>query len=252
MRRLAVILLLGAAGTAGAVGQWTPVAKTAEVSRQDGAAHWKVWTESFTRERCAPPGSPFQEGTENDHFNCLSHAVLIRNESATPLQCSFTLDLTAPNHEGRARVLMMHDVVFPDGQGRISSVGSTTSLIKSYTTACVAVPAEPAPLTVAPGCHAQVNATYIEDHYPKAAVRALLEGTARVEYSTVPGRNWARDVKLVRSSGVESLDDAALRFMKATRVTSNCPGQLFRYDVEFKLTRFLIDAYGPRKPQVLH
>ena len=47
MRRLAVILFLSAAGTAGAVGQWTPVAKTAEVSRENGAAHWKVWTESL-------------------------------------------------------------------------------------------------------------------------------------------------------------------------------------------------------------
>jgi TonB family protein len=79
----------------------------------------------------------------------------------------------------------------------------------------------------------------------------LLEGTAQVEYSTVAGRNWAGDVQLIRSSGVESLDEAALRFMRSTRVSSNCPGQRFRYDVEFRLTQSLIDLYGPREPQVL-
>jgi TonB family protein len=245
MRRLAVILCVAAASTAAAVGQWTIVATTAEVSREAGAARWISWTESATRERCAPPDSGVTEGTDRDFFNCLSHTVHVRNEAAVPMQCRMSLELTAPNYQGHAREIA-DVVVFPEGRRWVSSMGPTTSVIKSHATSCVAIPAEPAPLVVAAGCQAEVKAREIDDYYPRGAIRLQKEGTVQVEYSTVAGRQWTRDVQVVRSSGVESLDEAALRYMRTQRVSSNCPGQRFRYDVEFKLTEIMRHMYQPQ------
>ncbi len=244
MRRLAVILCVEAASTAAAVGQWTTVATTAELSREAGVARWISWTESATRERCAPPDSGFTEGTDRDFFNCLSHTVHVRNEAAVPMQCRLSLELTAPNYKGHASEIA-DIVVFPEGRRWVSSMGPTTSLIKSHATSCVAITAEPAPLVVAAGCQAEVKARDIDDYYPRGAIRLRQEGTAQVEYSTVAERRWPTDVQVVRSSGFESLDEAALRYMRSLRVSSNCPGQRFRYDVEFKLTEIMRHMYQP-------
>jgi TonB family protein len=245
MRRLAVILCVAAASTAAAVGQWTTVATTAEVSREAGAARWISWTESATRERCAPPDSAVTEGTDQDFFNCLLHTLQVRNEAAVPMQCRLSLDLTAPNYKGHASEFA-DVVVFPEGRRWVSSMGPTTSLIKSHAASCLAIPAEPAPLILAAGCQAEVKAREIDDYYPRGAIRLQKEGTVQVEYSTVTGRQWTRDVQVVRSSGVESLDEAALRYMRSQRVNSNCPGQRFRYDVVFKLTEIMRHMYQPR------
>lgn len=244
MRRLAVILCAAAASTAAAVGQWTIVATTAEVSREAGAARWISWMDSATRERCAPPDSGFTEGTDQDFFNCLSHTVHVRNEATTPMQCRLSLELTAPNYKGRTSE-GVDVVVFPDGRRWVSSMGPTTSLVRSHVTSCVAIPAEPAPLIVAAGCQAEVKAHDVENYYPRGAIRLQKEGTVQVEYSTVAGRQWTRDVQVVRSSGFESLDEAAIRYMRVQRVSSNCPGQRFRYDVEFKLTEIMRHMYQP-------
>jgi TonB family protein len=245
VRRLAVILCVAAAGTAAAVGQWTTIATTAQVSRQAGAARWVSWIESATRERCAPPGSAVTEGTDNDFFNCLSHTLHVRNEAALPVQCRLTLDLTAPNYQGHASE-SADVVVFPDGRRWVGSMGPTTSLVKSHAVSCVAIPAEPAPLMVAAGCRAEVKAQDTDYYYPRGAIRSQQEGTVQVEYSIVAGRQWTRDVQVVRSSGVETLDEAALRYMRYQRVSSNCPEQRFRYDVEFKLTPVMRDLYRPQ------
>ncbi len=248
MRRLAAILCVAAASTAAAVGQWTIVATTAEVTQEAGAGRWVSWTESATRERCAPPDSVFTEGTDRDFFNCLSHTLHMRNEAATPLQCRLSLELTAPNYKNHTRE-GADVVIFPEGRRWVSSMGPTTSLIKSHATSCVAIPAEPAPLVVTAGCQAEVKAREIDDYYPRGAIRLRLEGTVQVEYSTVAGRSWTRDVQVVRSSGVASLDEAALRYMRSQRVNSNCPGQRFRYDVEFKLTEIMRFMYQPTYDQ---
>lgn len=244
MRRLAVILCVAAASTAAAVGQWTTVATTAEVSREAGAARWISWTESATRERCAPPDSGFTEGTDQDFFNCLSHTVHLRSEAAVPMQCRLNLELTAPNY--KSHTFEGGDVVIvPDGRRWVSSMGPTTSLIKSHAASCVAIPAEPAPLAVAAGCQAEVKAREIDDYYPRGAMRSRKEGTVQVEYSPAPDRRGPRDVQVVRSSGSEALDEAALRYMRSLRVSSNCPGQRFRYDVEFKLKEYMLHMYQP-------
>jgi TonB family protein len=250
MRRLAVVLLLTAAGTAGAVGQWTSVAKTAEVSRGAGAARWNVWTESFTRERCAPLGSGVLEGSDKDHYNCLLHTLFVRNETTTPLQCDLVLEVTTASYEGKTRELA-YDIIYPGKQGTVSSMGPTSSSIGSHTTSCVAIPAEPPPAVVAAGCQAEVTPHDIEFYYPRGAMRRLQEGTVQVEYSTLPDRRWLHEVRVVRSSGIQSLDVAALRYARGLRASSNCPGQRFRYDVVFKMTQFMIDQYGPREP-VIH
>ena len=245
MRRLAAILCIATASTAAAVGQWTTIATTAEVSREAGAARWVSWIESATRERCAPPGSAVTEGTDQDFFNCLSHTVHVRNEGALPVQCRLTLDLTAPNYQSHASE-SAEVVVLPNSRRWVGSVGPTTSQIKSHAVSCVAIPADPAPLPVAAGCRAEVKAQATDYYYPRAAMRSLQEGTVQVEYSTVAGQRWTRDVQVVRSSGVETLDEAALRYMRYQRVNSNCPEQRFRYDVEFKLTPVMRDLYRPQ------
>jgi TonB family protein len=245
MRGLAVFLCAAAASTAAAVGQWTTVATTAEVSREAGAARWISWMDSATRERCAPPDSAVTEGTDQDFFNCLLHTLHVRNEAAIPIQCRLSLELTAPNY--KSRTFEGADVViFPDGRRWLSSMGPTTSLIRSHAVSCVAIPAEPAPLAVVAGCQAEVKGREIDDFYPRGAIRLRKEGTVQVEYSTVAERRWLTDVRVVRSSGVESLDEAALRYMRSLRVSSNCPGQRFRYDVEFKLTETMRHMYQPQ------
>lgn len=244
MRRLAAILCVAAASTAAAVGNWTTLATTAEVSRENGDAHWVSWIETASRERCAPPGSTVSEGTDQDFFNCLSHTIHVRNEGALPVQCRLSLDLTTPNYQGHTSE-DADVVIFPASRRWVGSAGPTTSLVKSHAVSCVAILAEPAPLTVAAGCRAEVKARDIDYYYPRAAIRSQQEGTVRVEYSTVAGRQWTRDILVVRSSGVETLDEAALRYMRYQRVTSNCPEQRFRYDVEFKLTPWMRAMNAP-------
>jgi TonB family protein len=242
MRRLAAILCVAAAGTAGAVGQWTTVATTAEMSREAGAARWVSWTESATRERCAPPDSAVTEGTDRDFFNCLLHTLQVRNEAAVPMQCRLSLDLTAPNYKGHASEFA-DVVVFPEGRRWVSSMGPTTSLIKSHVASCVAIAAEPAPLPVTAGCQVEVKTHDIDGYYPRGAIRLQQEGTVQVEYTAHADRRSMRDVQVVRSSGFESLDEAALRYARFLRASSNCPGQRFRYDVEFKLTEVMRHMY---------
>lgn len=250
MRWLAAILCIGTTGTAFAVSEWITVATTAEVAREAGVARWTTWTSSATRARCAPPGSAITEGTDNDFFNCLSHSVYLRNESSLPLQCEISLELTAKNHSGAMREKVQL-VIYPDTGNRAAavSVGPSTSQIGSQTTSCVAIPAEPAALPIAAGCQVDVKAHDIEYYYPRKDIRLALEGTVQIEYSTRADGRLLQDVQIVRSSGIETLDSAALRYARGLRARSNCPQQRFRYDIEFKMTPSLMDRHWSMQPQ---
>jgi TonB family protein len=57
------------------------------------------------------------------------------------------------------------------------------------------------------------------------------EGVAVVEYLLNAEGRRILEANLVRSSGFESLDRAALRYAKILRVTSNCPGLRFRHEI---------------------
>jgi TonB family protein len=71
--------------------------------------------------------------------------------------------------------------------------------------------------------------------YPAEALRRGQAGQVRVEFMVPEARARPSQAAVVASSGFESLDRAAVEFLSATIIHTNCPGVLMIAPVEFRL-----------------
>ena len=244
-------LILGPALMAGALtGVVTHMNSTPPVAREDGEARWSDWLVSSTMDSCdisLVPNGPVPP--EKLRYNCVSHVVVVRNDSSQPLQCRVTLELTDADFRG-SRLGAGEEIIYPGREGRRHGLlGAATVVPKSYSSTCTIVPAELPARPVSPShCTVELKRDYLDDYYPRSAMRREEEGVAELDFTVSPDAKRVSEVTLVKSSGVESLDQAALLFVRAQRPKTNCPGQRFRQEVRFELK----DWMRPAKPQVIH
>ena len=245
-----VAMILGPALIAGALtGVVTHVNATPPVARQDGEARWSDWVVSSTMDSCdisLVPSGPVPP--EKLRYNCVSHLVVVRNDSSRPLQCDMKIEVTDPDFRGATR----HggtEVIYPGREGRSHSLmGAATVLPKSHSSTCTLVPEEPPPPPASPEhCTVELKREYLDDYYPKSAMRAEQQGVAELDFTVSSNGKWMSEVILVKSSGVESLDQAAYRFVRLQRPKTNCPGERFRQEVRFELK----DWMRPPKPMYI-
>jgi TonB family protein len=245
-----VTMILAPALMAGALtGVVTHVNSTPAVAREDGEARWSDWVVSSTMDSCdisLVPDGPVPP--EKLRYNCVSHVVVVRNDSSRPLQCRMTLELTAADFRGSSGT-GGQEIIFPGREGRRHSLlGAATVVPKSYSSTCALVPAELPPPPMSPEhCTVELKREYLDDYYPRSAMRREEEGAAELDFTVSPDGKRVSEIILVKSSGIESLDQAALLFIRAQRPKTNCPGQRFRQEVRFELK----DWMRPAKPQVI-
>jgi TonB family protein len=79
------------------------------------------------------------------------------------------------------------------------------------------------------------SAPRTEDFYPREALRLGTVGDAVLEFSVEAAAHRLERVRIVSSTGDESLDNAALRMSQEIRATSACASQRYNIKVRFKI-----------------
>lgn len=230
------LFILGLASVTWAA-QPTSSTRTPPRQHESGDARWSDSLVSTTLDTCDPrllrtePPRP-----EDLRYNCVSHFTEVRNESARPIQCRMFLYLNEPVFSPSSGT--GHDeIIYPGREGKtLELLAPATSLPKSFSSTCQVVPAETPLVPAAPSdCTMKFEAKYLDDYYPRPAIRRKEEGAAEIDFVIPPERKYADELTLVRSSGIESIDRASMRVMRGARPVTNCKGQRFRGEIQFKL-----------------
>jgi hypothetical protein len=230
-------LLASGLATAAWAGQPTSTTRTLSTQHESGDVRWSDSIVSTTLDTCDPryqrtePPRPDQL-----RYNCVSHTMEVRSESARPIQCSMHFELTEPDFHSNRRG-GGDEIIYP---GKVGStyelLAAATSLPASYSSTCALVPQETPPLPEAPpDCTLKFEAKYLDEYYPLVAIRRKQEGVVEVDFVFDAKLKAAVDRTLVTSSGIESIDRGSLTVLRGARAVTNCPGQRFRSEISFKL-----------------
>jgi TonB family protein len=217
--------------------QPTSVTRTPPTQREAGDVRWSEWVVSSTFDTCDPRPLRTEPPREDQlRFNCVSHLMEVRNDSARPVQCLMHLELTEPDFR-TARRIGQNEIIYGGRVGRsYELLAPATALPASFSSACEPVPLEPPVLPAAsPECTVRFEGKYLDAHYPESAIRLKQEGSIQVDFVLNAQGRLARQPTWASSSGIESLDRAARRVLLSARAVSNCPEQVFRAEVQFKL-----------------
>jgi TonB family protein len=233
---IAAVLALWLAAVTWAVPP-TSAIRTAPRHHESGDVRWSDWMVSTTLDTCDPrllrtePPRPDQL-----RYNCVSHVMEMRSESDKPIQCQMLFELTEPAF-GSARRMGRKEIIYP---GRVGSthelLAPATSSPASFTSTCELLPEEtPPPPETPPGCTMKFEGKYLDDYYPRSAIRLKQEGVAEIDFTVDQSLKRLLDYTLVRSSGIESIDRHSLMVLKGARPVASCHGQRFRGEIRFKL-----------------
>jgi len=217
--------------------QPTSTTRTPPKQHESGDVRWSDWMVSTTLDTCDPrllrtePPRPDQL-----RYNCVSHLMEVRSDSARPIQCDMLFELTEPAF-GSARRMGGDEIIYP---GRVGStyelLAPATSSPASSSSNCKLVPQETPPLPEAPpDCTLKFEGKFLDEYYPLSAIRLKQEGVTQIDFIIHPQLKQAVDRTLVMSSGIESIDRQSLKVLWGARAVSNCPGQRFRGEIRFKL-----------------
>jgi TonB family protein len=72
-----------------------------------------------------------------------------------------------------------------------------------------------------------------DDYYPPGSIRRSESGEVIIEFTVGNGTTSVSDVVLVKGSGLEALDHAALRLARSLRVATSCSEQRVRRSIVF-------------------
>ena len=160
----------------------------------------------------------------------------VRNDSARPVQCRMLLELTESDFS-TARSKERNEIIYPGSVGRTyESLAPATALPASFSSTCELVPLEPPVLPeVSPACTVRFEGKYLDSYYPESAIRLKQEGSTQLDFVLTAQNRLARQPTWVSTSGIESLDRAARSILLAARAVSNCPEQILRAEIQFKL-----------------
>jgi TonB family protein len=128
-------------------------------------------------------------------------------------------------------------VVFPRSNTPVVRILARRNLAPaSFTSDCFELPGElPAYVEPDAKCRNQLSGPEARDYYPEAHRRLREEGTVVLEYGVIPDSDLLQDVRVLKSSGFELLDTAALRLAGATRSSGGCPNLRYRSNVRFRV-----------------
>jgi TonB family protein len=233
---MAALLAMGTTAVTGA-DQPTSVTRTPPIQREAGDVRWSEWVVSSTFDTCDPRPLRTEPPREDQlRFNCVSHLMEVRNDSARPVQCSMLLELTEPDFR-TARRIGQNEIIYPGRVGRTyESLAPATALPASFSSTCEPVPLEPPVLPEAsPECSVRFEGKHLDAYYPDSAIRRKQEGTIQIDFVLNANGRLARQPTWASTSGIESLDRAARHVLMAARTVSNCPEQILRAEVQFKL-----------------
>lgn len=167
---------------------------------------------------------------------CTRHTLMVRNESAVPIQCKGVLEYSQANRAGETRA-EADRVIFPWEEARVlRSDIDDEGKPANYSADCVAVPAGPLrTVNVAPECKPALSAPPLEQFYPPGAKRRGEQGAVVLEFTTTTAPAAVKEALVVQSSGFVDLDNAALSFSKRLKATSACDAFRMRLKINFKL-----------------
>jgi TonB family protein len=173
---------------------------------------------------------------------CVENTVIIDNQSPQTLECTAAFATragTTPSLDGADQPALVLPRTLHEIRGPIVTAETTVELSHLE---CRARPPYQR-LKIAAGCRYEMFGEPFESYYPAAAVTQALEGPVVVAFTLPERRGRATDVAVADSSLVYALDEAAKRFVKEQRFTTNCAGT--RFDVRMRFT--LRDRYldGP-------
>src|SRR5437868_6911412 len=197
-----------------------PTLVTESVS-DDHAVDGGAWNSLLKR-----TASPWPCGTAKAPAQCVEHSVVIDNQSPQTLECTaafvsqagVTPALNGPDVPALVLPHTTHEIRGP--------IVTTEAKIGLSHLDCHARPPYRR-LKVDATCKYEMFGEPFESYYPAAAVTQALEGPVVVAFQLPKKSGRADDVAVAESSLVYSLDEAAKRFVKAQRFTTNCPGTRF-------------------------
>jgi TonB family protein len=165
---------------------------------------------------------------------CVEHTVVVDNQSPQTLECTAAFAVRAgatPSLDGAD----LPALVLPRSQREIRGPITTTETgVELSHLDCRARPPYHR-LKVAAECKYDMFGKPFEEYYPAAAVSQALEGPVVVAFTLARRNGRASDVAVADSSLIYALDEAAKRFVKDQRFTTNCPGTRFDVRMRFRL-----------------
>jgi TonB family protein len=143
----------------------------------------------------------------------------LQNLSARPIHCFIDARLQAADQEW---------IIFP---GRTRERAGDARRVD-----CDIQPEHYVRQVVPRDCRFKVeSAPRTEDFYPREALRQGTQGDAVLEFGVDSTARRLERVRVVSSTGDESLDNAALRMSQDIRATSACASQRYNIKVRFKI-----------------
>jgi TonB family protein len=143
----------------------------------------------------------------------------LQNLSVRPIHCFVDARLQAADQEW---------IIFP---GRVREMTGAARRVD-----CEIYPERYVRQVVPRDCRLKVeSAPRTEDFYPREALRLGTVGDAVLEFSVDAAAHRLERVRIVSSTGDESLDNAALRMSQEIRATSACASQRYNIKVRFKI-----------------
>jgi TonB family protein len=166
---------------------------------------------------------------------CAINALTVRNPSSRSLECD--AKMTYPVKNGASGVTMQRRGVVMARTERaiIRDLSLPAEPVSTFEVTCTERPPVAAPTTPRECSYQIVKSVLLSDYYPPTSRRADEEGPVQLEF-TVPGENaQPTDVTVLAGSLFSRLDEAAVRAVQDMSMTTNCPGQRFRFVIGFEL-----------------
>jgi TonB family protein len=182
--------------------------------RQAEGALWEDRLQVYREKPCAGTGAAV----------CVPYRMDVRNDSDQPIECGLYIGTTwggdivvAANGVNRSR-----ETLLPAGAPQ-----------PAFSSKCKLIPST-LPPRPADACETEATVVYPEQSYPPGA-RRRLEGGETVLDIQLSDSNRIRGFRVVRSSGWQDLDTAAITVVKTMRFAPGCGGRTVRRGVLFEV-----------------
>jgi TonB family protein len=182
--------------------------------RQSDGALWEDRLLVHGEKPCASTGEA----------RCVPYHVVIRNDSDRPIECGLYIGSTWGGDI----------VVAPNGvRGGGETLVPVGAPIPTFRSQCKLIPST-LPPRPADACETEVTVLYPEELYPPGS-RRRLEGGETVLDIQLSDSSRIRAFRVVRSSGWQDLDTAAIKVAKTMRFAPGCGGKTVRRGVLFEV-----------------
>lgn len=212
-RSLSPVLAILLAYVSPAFGQWKGEGiAPGSIHRVNGAA-WRDAIQHFPDRQCHASAS-------GELVPCEHVRLLVLNESSGPLLCELKFGRQPENTGGKVPGSYW-TIVYPGEQREAGiSAGKPLMDVSGVSSRCVDVP-RVAPPEPAPGsCEMTLAlAQEADSYYPPGSKRRIEQGVAYFDFDYRHDSKRLSNFSLARSSGFSDLDNAALRLLRAARVS---------------------------------